>query len=72
MGSARHLVRNITEYPIKHGLFVDECYDIGQVENAHFWPFGVAVDLELHSRDGFLPDLKGSSGQRTRRATVSD
>lgn len=38
----RHLVRNVTGYPIKRGLYVDECYDIGRVENVHFWPFGVA------------------------------
>ena len=37
----RHLVRNVTGYPIKRGLFVDECYDIGHIENIHFWPFGV-------------------------------
>jgi len=38
----RHLVRNVTGYPIKRGLYVDECYDIGRVENVHFWPFGVS------------------------------
>jgi hypothetical protein len=37
----RHLVRNLTGYPIKRGIFVDECYDIGHLENIHFWPFGV-------------------------------
>ncbi len=40
--AARHLVRNVTGYPSKRGLFVDECYDIGHIENIHFWPFGVA------------------------------
>jgi hypothetical protein len=40
--SARHLVRNVTGYPIWRGLFVDQCYDIGRVENVHFWPFGLA------------------------------
>jgi hypothetical protein len=40
--AARHLVRNITGYPIWRGLFVDECYDIGRIENVHFWPFGLA------------------------------
>ncbi|MGB9689204.1 glycosyl hydrolase family 28-related protein [Thermogutta sp.] len=37
----RHLVRNVTGYPIKRGIYVDECYDIGRIENVHFWPFGV-------------------------------
>jgi hypothetical protein len=40
--SARHLIRNVTGYPIKRGIFVDECYDIGHIENIHFWPFGVS------------------------------
>jgi hypothetical protein len=42
----RHLVRNVTGYPIKRGIYVDECYDIGHIENIHFWPFGVAYDAE--------------------------
>jgi hypothetical protein len=37
----RHLVRNVTGYPIKRGLYVDQCYDIGHIENVHYWPFGV-------------------------------
>ena len=38
----RHLLRNITGYPIWRGLFVDQCYDIGHVENFHYWPFGLS------------------------------
>ncbi len=40
--AARHIVRNVTGYPINRGIYVDECYDIGHIENVHFWPFGVA------------------------------
>ncbi|MEA1950129.1 MAG: glycosyl hydrolase family 28-related protein, partial [Planctomycetota bacterium] len=40
----RHIVRNVTGYPIKRGIFVDQCYDIGHIENIHFWPFGVAYN----------------------------
>ena len=39
--AARHLVRNVTGYPSRRGIYVDECYDIGHIENVHFWPFGV-------------------------------
>jgi len=42
VGAARHWIRDITGYPIKRGIYVDECYDIGHIENIHFWPFGVA------------------------------
>ena len=38
----RHLVRNVQGYPTWRGIFVDECYDIGRIENVHFWPFGIA------------------------------
>lgn len=40
--AARHFVQRVFGYPIWRGLYVDECYDIGRVENCHFWPFGVA------------------------------
>lgn len=40
----RHMVRGITGYPIRRGIYVDECYDIGHVENCHLWPFGTAYD----------------------------
>lgn len=40
----RHLLRNLTGYPIRRGIYVDECYDIGRIENIHFWPFGVSYD----------------------------
>jgi hypothetical protein len=39
--AARHLIRNVYGYPSWRGLYVDECYDIGRIENCHFWPFGV-------------------------------
>ena len=38
--AARHMVRNVTGYPIWRGLFVDHCLDIGRIENIHYWPFG--------------------------------
>ncbi|MBI5863870.1 MAG: hypothetical protein HZB38_05065 [Planctomycetes bacterium] len=42
----RHLVRNVTGYPSRRGIYVDECYDIGHIENVHFWPFGVNYQPE--------------------------
>jgi len=39
--AARFIVRNVHGYPSFRGLYVDACYDIGRVENCHFWPFGV-------------------------------
>ncbi len=44
--SARHVIRNVFGYPSFRGLYVDECYDIGRIENCHFWPFGVSYQVE--------------------------
>lgn len=44
--SARHVIRNVFGYPSFRGLYVDECYDIGRIENCHFWPFGVNYQVE--------------------------
>ncbi|HEX2950924.1 MAG TPA: hypothetical protein VHV83_15380, partial [Armatimonadota bacterium] len=37
--SGRHYIRNLYGQPLKRGLFIDKCYDVGRVENVHFWPF---------------------------------
>ena len=44
--AGRFLVRNVYGYPSFRGLYVDACYDIGRVENCHFWPFGVAYNRD--------------------------
>lgn len=35
----RHHVRNVNAQPLYRGLAIDQCFDIGKVENIHFWPF---------------------------------
>lgn len=40
----RYLVRNMFGYPSWRAFYVDQCYDIGKVENCHIWPFGVSYD----------------------------
>lgn len=37
--SGRHYIRNLFGQPLYRGIFVDQCYDIGRIENVHFWPF---------------------------------
>jgi hypothetical protein len=38
----RHYIRNLYAQAIYRGLFVDKCYDVGRLENIHFWPFWTA------------------------------
>ena len=37
--TGRHLIRNLYGYPLYKGLFIHQCYDVGRIENIHFWPF---------------------------------
>ncbi len=37
--SGRHLIRDLYGQPLRRGIFVDQCYDVGRIENVHFWTF---------------------------------
>ena len=52
-----HLIRNVFACPLKTGLFIDQCTDIGRVENVHFNPnFWTRMALEPKYPGG---DIKG-------------
>jgi hypothetical protein len=42
----RHYVDGLWAYPFKTGIFVNQCYDVGRLNNIHFWPF---FDLDPNS-----------------------
>lgn len=44
--AGRHFIRNLYAQPLRRGLFVDRCYDVGRLENIHFWPFWTAADQD--------------------------
>jgi len=35
----RHYIRGLYGQPLRRGIYVDQCYDIGRIEDVHFWPF---------------------------------
>jgi hypothetical protein len=37
--AGRHTVNNLHGYPLLNGIYVNQCYDVGRLENVHFWPF---------------------------------
>jgi hypothetical protein len=37
--SARHFIRNLNCHALYRGIYVDQCQDIGRMENVHLWPF---------------------------------
>jgi len=44
--AARHLVRDVHGSPLHIGLYVDQCYDVGRIENVHYWPFNGPAENE--------------------------
>lgn len=37
--SGRHYIRNLYGQPLRIGISIGKCYDVGRIENVHFWPF---------------------------------
>ncbi len=37
--TGRHWIQGLYAQALYRGLFIDKCYDVGRIENIHFWPF---------------------------------
>jgi hypothetical protein len=37
--AGRHYINGLYSQALKTGIFVDKCFDVGRIENVHFWPF---------------------------------
>jgi hypothetical protein len=37
--TGRHFINGLYAYPLYKGLYINQCYDVGRIENIHFWPF---------------------------------
>lgn len=48
----RHLIRGLYAQPIKTGVFVDKCFDVGRIEDVHLWPFWTEELLEFTKANG--------------------
>ena len=35
----RHYIKGLYAQPIKTGIYVDVCLDVGRIQDVHFWPF---------------------------------
>src|SRR5208282_988983 len=51
-----HLVRNVFACPLKIGVYIDQCTDIGRIENVHFNP-------NFWTRMALKPDFSGGDIQ---------
>ena len=46
--AGRHFIKGLYGQPLYRGLFIDQCYDVGRIEDVHFWSFWGGWDGELH------------------------
>jgi hypothetical protein len=46
--AGRHFIRGLYAQPLYRGLFIDQCFDVGRIENIHFWSFWGGWDAELY------------------------
>jgi len=37
--AGRHYIKGLYAQALYRGLFIDSCFDVGRVEDVHFWPF---------------------------------
>jgi len=51
--AGRHLIKGLYAQPLYRGVFIDQCYDVGRVEDVHLWPFwgGWEGDLGKFTRE---------------------
>ena len=42
--SPRHYIHNLNANALYRGIYVDNCLDIGRIENVHIWPFWQPMD----------------------------
>lgn len=48
----RHYIKGLYGQALYKGLFVDKCFDIGRVEDVHFWPFATGRLNEFSRENG--------------------
>ncbi len=51
--AGRHFVKGLYAQALYRGLFIDQCYDVGRIEDVHLWPFwgGWKGDLGRFTRE---------------------
>ncbi len=51
--AGRHLIRGLYAQALHRGILVDQCYDVGRIEDVHLWPFwgGYEGDLGRYTRE---------------------
>ncbi|MFX1396647.1 MAG: glycosyl hydrolase family 28-related protein [Promethearchaeota archaeon] len=60
----RHLIQGLYGQPLRSGIEIDKCHDIGRIENVHFWPFwSLDATKQFTATNGFSLVLRRSDWQ---------
>lgn len=46
--NGRHFINGLYGQPLYRGLFIDQCFDVGRIQNVHFWAFWGGWEAELY------------------------
>lgn len=46
--AGRHFINGLYGQPLYRGLLIDQCFDVGRIENVHFWSFWGGWDGPLY------------------------
>jgi hypothetical protein len=49
LSAGRHYIKGLYGQPLYRGLFIDQCCDVGRIENIHFWSFWGGWDSPLYA-----------------------
>lgn len=44
--AGRHYIRGLYAQPLRRGVYIDMCLDVGRLEDIHLWPFWTAADAD--------------------------
>jgi len=53
-GVGRFLIRNLYGQPLRKGIYVNGCLDVGRIENVHFWPFWQGANYTRAHGEAFI------------------
>jgi hypothetical protein len=59
--AGRHLIRGLYAQALYRGVFIDQCFDVGRIEDVHLWPFwgGWEGDLGKFTREQGIAFILG-------------
>ena len=60
VSAGRHYINGLYAQALYRGVFVDKCYDVGRIENVHFWQFWrITPEIDAWTRENSIAFILG-------------